>query len=53
MQKNFHIIGAYYCLIMQTTSYEDPNFYSNTQDETACINEYAPAWKLFQKCYGR
>ena len=31
-----------YCLIMQT----NPNLYSNSLDETACMNKYAPVRKL-------
>ena len=31
----------YYCLIMQTDPYPDPNFYSNIRDETSRMNKYA------------
>ena len=42
-------IGVYYCLIMQTNPYPDPNFYSNMYvNETACINKYTPVRNLSQ-----
>ena len=41
----------YYCLIMKTSSFPDPNFYSNIHDETACINKYTPVRKLSQSIF--
>ena len=42
-------IGAYYCLIIRTNPYPDPNI----RGETACINKYAPIRKLSQICKGK